>query len=289
MVNTLRLLKATRQSVIAGFGILLLVALSAALRTESRSTPTPTPTPKVAGHPQSAPRSTPETKVAGRPNLTPTPHSNPIAGRVTWAQLSVSAPGRAGQCPAQENFSGTISTSGAAEVSYTWVSFDGGTWPQRTLRFNGAGTQRVSEQVRLGTAGQVIHGWMQLKVLSPNAVLSPKAQYTVNCGGGHTAGRVIRVQLRASRNASAACPFQENFSGAITTNGATQVTYTWTSSDNSTWPKATLRFNGAGTQTVSEAWRLGAAGQNVNGWVRLKVLSPNAYTSNQASFSFRCP
>ncbi len=205
----------------------------------------------------------------------------------------MNAPGKAGQCPAQENFSGTITTSGPADVIYTWASFDGGTWPQSTLHFSGAGTQRVSEQVKQGAAGQVIHGWMQLKVLSPNTVLSPRAQYTINCGSGQTAGRVIRAQVTVTnnlpKNVAARCPIQEDFNGTITTNGPAQVTYTWASSDNSTWPQATLRFAGAGTQTVKETWTLGGAGQNVNAWVRLKVLSPNAYMSNQAAFSFKCP
>lgn len=102
-------------------------------------------------------------------------------------------------------------------------------------------------------------------------------------------GHVVQTRLTASRSASASCPMQENFNGAITTNGATQVTYTWTSSDNSTWPQSTLHFASAGTKAVRETWTLGAAGQTVNGWVRLKVLSPNAYMSNQAPFHFRCP
>ncbi|HEY6305234.1 MAG TPA: hypothetical protein VI488_02095 [Candidatus Angelobacter sp.] len=287
---------------------LLLGILGVSPRTQGQSivqhSPTPTPTPKVAGHPPSPPRPTPAPKVAGgrpqaaptpapkvagRPTPTPTPRPNPTAGRVVTAQLSVNAPGKVGQCPAQENFSGAITTNGAAQVTYTWVSFDGGTWPSGTLRFSGPGTQRVSEQVRLGAAGQVVHGWMQLKVLSPNGILSPRAQYTVNCSGGQTAGRVVRAQLTASRSASASCPMQENFNGAITTNGAAQVTYTWTSSDNSTWPQGTLQFASAGTKAVRETWKLGAAGQMTNGWVRLKVLSPNAYMSNQAQFNFRCP
>jgi hypothetical protein len=288
--KTFRLSIVMPQCVIVCLGALLLASLGAAARTQGQSivqhSATPTPTPKVAGHPPSPPRPTPAPKVAGRPSPTPTPR--PTVGHVVQARLAASRSGSA-SCPAQENFSGTITANGASEVTYTWVSFDGGTWPQGTLHFSGPGTQRVSEQVKLGAAGQVIHGWMQLKVLSPNGMLSPRALYTVNCAGGQTAGHVVRAQLTASRSASASCPMQENFNGTITTNGAAQVTYTWTSSDNSTWPQGTLRFASAGTQAVRETWKLGAAGQTANGWVRLKVLSPNAYMSNLAQFSFRCP
>jgi hypothetical protein len=325
MFKLFRLSAATRQSMMVGLGTFLLTSLvlgtlGVSLRTQGQSivqhTPTPTPTPKpkvTVVHPQPTPTPkpkitgvdpqtnprptpTPATKAGGgRPNPqgSPTPHPTTAAGHVLRAQLAVTAPGRVSQCPARESFNGSITTNGAAEVTYTWVSFDGGTWPQGTLRFTGPGTQRVSEQVTLGKAGESVHGWMQLKVLSPNAVLSPRAAYTLNCPGGQTAGRVIRAQLAVAsnlpRNVSARCPIQENFNGTITTNGAANVTYTWTSSDNSTWPQGTLRFTGAGTQKVSENWRLGAPGQTVNGWVRLKVLSPNAYMSNQAPFSFRCP
>lgn len=103
-------------------------------------------------------------------------------------------------------------------------------------------------------------------------------------------GRVIRVQLGVSPPRSiVSCPVRENFAGYITTNGAAEVRYTWLSSDNSTWPQGTLRFNAAGTQKVSENWTLGVAGQRVGGWVQLKVLSPNTVFSPRAGFGFRCP
>ncbi len=284
MAKILELSMATRPGVIAWLGALLLATLSAPPRAETQAmvrplAPTPTPMPKIVGSPNQQGK--------------PTPRPSPTAGRVIRAQLFVSAPGRVNQCPERRNFTGDITTSGPADVTYTWASFDGGTWPQGRLHFTGRGTQRVSEQVTLGKAGETVHGWLQLKVLSPNPVLSPRAQYTVNCSAGRTAGRVIRAQVSVAsnlpRNVSARCPIQENFNGTITTNGAAQVVYTWISSDNSTWPQSTLRFAGASTQTVRETWKLGAAGQTVHGWVRLKVLSPNAYTSNPAAFSFRCP
>lgn len=319
MLKISRFAMAKRHFILVGCAIASLATLGVAPRVLAQSTPTPTPTPRVVVRPKSPPRPTPTPKVlvrpqarptptpkvAGRPQPTPvtkaggrptpTPRPSPTAGRVLSAQLSVAGPTKVTQCPAQENFTGSVTTGGAADVTYTWVSFDGGTWPQGKLHFSGAGTQKVSEQVRLGTAGQVVHGWMQLKVLSPNALLSPRAQYTLNCpgAGGQGAGRVIRAQVTVSnnlpRNVMAKCPIQENFTGTIATNGAAQVTYTWTSSDNSTWPQATLQFTGAGTQTVKETWTLGGPQQAVSAWVRLKIISPNAYLSNQAAFSFHCP
>ncbi len=193
-------------------------------------------------------------------------------------------------CPVGENFVGDITTNGPAEVKYTWVSFDGGTWPEGTLHFSGPGTQKVSEHLKQGAPGKNVHGWLQLKVLSPNPVLSNSVTYTIICPG-NTKGRVVTAHLTTASVPLRvpACPFQVNFNGTITTSGPAEVTYTWTSSDNSTWPQGTLRFTGAGAQAVRESWTLGATGKTAAGWVRLKVLSPNTVMSNAAQFRFVCP
>jgi hypothetical protein len=84
-------------------------------------------------------------------------------------------------CPVKLNFGGTITTDGPAEVNYTWASSDGGSWPEGTLKFTKAGTERVSQELEMGTAGKILHGWLQLKMLSPNTLVSSKAVYSVRC------------------------------------------------------------------------------------------------------------
>jgi hypothetical protein len=96
----------------------------------------------------------------------------------------VNAPKQAAVCPVKLQFGGTITSDGPTEVKYTWVSFDGGTWPAGTLRFGGPGTQKVSQEWQLGAAGQTVHGWLQLKVTSPNAAVSNKAPIIVVCARG---------------------------------------------------------------------------------------------------------
>jgi hypothetical protein len=126
--------------------------------------------------------STPTSKAQQRPQP---PQRRP--SRVTSAHLvAVSVPRKA-SCPVKLHFVGTITTDGSTEVKYTWVSFDGGTWPTGTVRFGGAGTQKVSQELEMGAAGTTIHGWLQLKVTSPNAVVSNKALYNVVCAGGGAA------------------------------------------------------------------------------------------------------
>jgi len=110
------------------------------------------------------------------------PHRMRENGRVTAAHLRAVPPRYNGPCPGRLRFPGTITTNGPAEVRYTWVSFDGGTWPERTLRFTAAGTKQVGENWQLGAAGQVTHGWLQLRILSPNHLQSPRAAFQVACG-----------------------------------------------------------------------------------------------------------
>jgi hypothetical protein len=79
-------------------------------------------------------------------------------------------------------FKGTITTDGPAEVKYTWNSFDGGSWPQGTIKFTAAGTHPVNESRQISAAE---NGWMQLKVLAPNPLGSTEAKYTFTCAVKH--------------------------------------------------------------------------------------------------------
>jgi hypothetical protein len=103
-------------------------------------------------------------------------------GRVTRAHLSVTPARSTGACPATFKFNGTITTDGPAEVKYTWVSFDGGTWPEHTLTFTGAGTKPVTESRQSGAPGETKSGWMEINVLTPNSVHSNKATFVMACG-----------------------------------------------------------------------------------------------------------
>ncbi len=103
-----------------------------------------------------------------------------------------------------------------------------------------------------------------------------------------------------------------NFTGTITTNAAGVVAYYWLGSDGGTTAGAPLNFTGAGSQTVTTSWGstwgnpLPAMNQPniferflslfegrayalpfpdpVTFWEQLVVTSPNATSSNQASF-----
>ncbi len=118
-----------------------------------------------------------------QPNAGAHPRPTPprAAVHATAAHLAgVNIP-RTAACPVKMNFAGTITTNGATEVKYTWASSDGGTWPEGTLKFTKAGSEKVGRELEMGAAGQTVHGWLQIKVLSPNAIVSNKAGYSVRC------------------------------------------------------------------------------------------------------------
>lgn len=131
------------------------------------------------GAAQKSPTTTPAAKTQPRPQ--------PVAGgagRVTGVSLvAVNAPIMSPRvsCPIRLRFAGTITTDGPAVVNYTWVSFDGGTWPTGTLKFTAAGTQNVTRQWQLGAPGVNINGWLQLKVMSPKVAVSSKAPFILWC------------------------------------------------------------------------------------------------------------
>jgi hypothetical protein len=104
--------------------------------------------------------------------------ANPLpTGLVTRATLTANVPQSHG-CPVNVTFQGTIHVSGPVTVRYTWVSFDGGTWPEHTIRFSKPGFENVSEQREVFATGT---GWLQLKVTSPTTLLSDRASYKVTC------------------------------------------------------------------------------------------------------------
>ncbi|HZQ05804.1 MAG TPA: SdrD B-like domain-containing protein [Anaerolineae bacterium] len=101
---------------------------------------------------------------------------------------------------------------------------------------------------------------------------------------------VTNVSAFVSPTSSTTCPQTFTFNGAITTNGAGNVTYQWQRSDGSLTPTQVLTFLGAGTQNVApDSWTLGVPGFNFNGWDRIQVLTPNNITSAQATFTLNCP
>lgn len=103
--------------------------------------------------------------------------------------------------------------------------------------------------------------------------------------------QVTNVTASVTPTSSTTCPQNFDFMGQITVIGTGTVTYQWEQSDGATSPVLTLTFLAPGTQTTPVyTWSItGAPGFNFTGWAVLKVLTPNAMDSNQATFALMCP
>ena len=119
-----------------------------------------------------------------------------VVGLLALAVVLASAPSRAqegtiesvhlekharltGTChPTRVHFSGKIATDGPAFVTYRWLRSDG-THRDQALQFSEATGRSVgTDWDQISTAS----GWVQLIVLSPKRVESPRTHFEVHCG-----------------------------------------------------------------------------------------------------------
>jgi hypothetical protein len=106
----------------------------------------------------------------------------PTVFKVTAVSATASPTAYSGKCPGLITFTGHITANMPGTVKYTWLRSDGATSPTETLDFANAGTKTVTRTWQLGGTGLTSYaGWEQVKVISPNAMLSGKANFTLKC------------------------------------------------------------------------------------------------------------
>lgn len=105
------------------------------------------------------------------------------AARVTRVELSADPQNPSGPCPATIKFVGSVTTSSAGQVTYTFPRSDGAIGPELTLNFEQAGIKEVSTTWTLGDSIGLPYyeGWQSIKILSPNALESEHAKFVLNC------------------------------------------------------------------------------------------------------------
>jgi hypothetical protein len=104
---------------------------------------------------------------------------------------------------------------------------------------------------------------------------------------GPSSAAVISADAKvAPATHTGACPFTFNFTGTIVVNGPEIVKYRWIRSDGATAPVQTLTFRARGAQVVTDTWTLSPP--HYEGWEAVRILSPNALTSNKAAFKLEC-
>lgn len=84
-------------------------------------------------------------------------------------------------CPVVLVFHGDITTARAASVTYTWVDSRGKSWPVHHRRFSLPGVNGVSHRWKVGKPGKMVDYWVQLKVISPESMVSNKVPVHFTC------------------------------------------------------------------------------------------------------------
>ncbi len=85
------------------------------------------------------------------------------------------------------------------------------------------------------------------------------------------------------------CPGLIRFQGKIQASARGRVNYTYFYSDGATGPEGFVDFEGPGVKSVETTWTFGGTSlTRYEGWARIRILSPNSYESNKASFDIDC-
>ena len=103
----------------------------------------------------------------------------PIQGTIQYVHLDAHAHITDTTCnPTRVSFSGRIKTNGPAFVTYRWLRSDG-THKDEVIQGSAADGKTVSTS---WDQTSTMSGWVQLIVLSPKHVETPKTYFWVHCG-----------------------------------------------------------------------------------------------------------
>jgi hypothetical protein len=241
---------------------------------------TSTPSPTTTTVPSPTPTQLP----------TATPRPKPITFTITGANAFNPA-SFTGLCASTRTFSinGTISAPAGApsgNATYRWARSDGSFSPSQTIAFAAGQTSRdVTDSWTLQAAqGTGATYTDQIQVSAPNARLSTRAQFTFGC-------QFVAQGATASANPTVpACnDTQVVVTGVITFSpspGGT-VTYHWTRNGVSQPIQTFTVAPGATSATVTDFFSLSLANFGTNTDF-VTLTTPNAITSNQATFTFNC-
>ena len=110
--------------------------------------------------------------------------TKPAVKIITAVSAAVDVPSyQGGPCPAKLNFTGTIVADKlpTVPITYQWVRSDtSAKSPVRTLTMTGKGAI-VTDSWSVGSSGEMMRVWNELRVLSPNAIRSEKVSAAILC------------------------------------------------------------------------------------------------------------
>ncbi|WKX77359.1 hypothetical protein [Zobellia laminariae] len=194
-----------------------------------------------------------------------------------------------GPCSKKFDFEAEIDADGPTTISYTWLRSDGATAPKNSITFEEAGTKKVTTSWTLGENGESYEGyWQQLKIISPEEILSNKAEFDLHCEEETVTITAITAVV-GENNFTGPCSKKFDFEAEIHVDGPTTITYTWLRSDGATAPENSITFEEAGTKKVTTSWTLGGSGESYEGyWQQLKVIAPEEVLSERSEFNLYC-
>jgi hypothetical protein len=243
---------------------------------DSPTGPSPIPAPGDGA------ASTPE------PTPTPAPDPEPEPFRVTNATISLSPDEHSDICPVSLQRTINITVNGPGTIRWALKS-NSGTIGEFEHDFAEAGTLTVNETQDHQSSKS---GWLRVKILEPNDLVSNTASYEVSCVAKvtqATVSQMLKFPL-GSPSLPPPCPVSESFFGYIKVEGVgfdpTEVRYRFRRSDGEVSATQTYVVDQAGSKHVSFKWS--GLGLGPERWVQLEVLAPNAIKSNKYKFKVSC-
>src|SRR6185437_2100483 len=109
------------------------------------------------------------------------PMNSPPGPAITAVALQPAKTQLVQPCPAFLVFHGEITTTRATSVSYTWVDSRDKPWPVHHRRFSLAGVNGVAHKWKVGKPGKTVDYWVQLKIISPESLVSNKVPVHFTC------------------------------------------------------------------------------------------------------------
>jgi hypothetical protein len=219
----------------------------------------------------------------------PSKPSDTTGFRVLSAATSVDSATWQGGCPHRFTFTATITANAAGTATYQWERSDGSADPSKALMFTDAGSQTQTATWDVGSG--VNGGWMRVRILGPNELLSNQSTFTLAC---KTVFAVTAVSVgdagQTAITYAGTCPTTLSVPGHITANGAGTVTYHWEVYNGTavtSTPPASLVFAVAGQQDVTYAWAVAASLPGTS-WERLHVDTPNDLVTPNLPVSATC-
>ncbi|MEO8035557.1 MAG: hypothetical protein ABI837_14065 [Acidobacteriota bacterium] len=106
-----------------------------------------------------------------------------LAAKVTSVTAAVTPASFKGPCPKLFEFTGVITVDSPGVVTYKWIRSDGAQAPGQKVEFRQAGRQTVKSTWTLGDATKLprFNGWQEVQVLSPETLVSNKAEFNLTC------------------------------------------------------------------------------------------------------------